>query len=76
MITAVQQYKQMGVFDQVSGILLGTFSKMEDDQAVPDMKEIVLRLVPENIPVAETRFVGHRNDARAVILGREMEIEG
>ncbi len=71
MITALEQYSQAGVFDKIQGILLGTFTRMEKDRIEPSMKEIVLRFVPERIPVAETRLIGHGTDARAAVLGRE-----
>jgi len=69
MATALEQYIQMGVFEKVSGVILGTFTKMDRDGIKPTMKDLVLRSIPENIPVAETRFIGHNTDARAIVLG-------
>ena len=74
MVTALEQYRQLGVFSKVRGILLGTFSKMEKEDLHPTMEELVLAMVPEDIPVACTRFVGHYADARAVVLGREVSL--
>ena len=72
MRTALEQYRQIGVFEKIRGILLGTFTKMEEEKIEPSMKEIALEMVPETIPVAETRLIGHGTDARAIMLGREM----
>ena len=72
--TALEQYKQMGVFDQISGILLGTFSKMEAEDLQPSAAELVMQMIPEDLPVACTRYVGHYSDARAVVLGQETEL--
>lgn len=69
MMTALEQYIQMGVFRKVKGVLLGTFTKMDKEGITPTMKDMVLENIPENIPVAETRFIGHNTDARAVVLG-------
>lgn len=69
MMTALEQYIQMGVFQKVKGVLLGTFTKMDKEGITPTMKDMVLENIPENIPVAETRFIGHNTDARAVVLG-------
>ena len=71
MMTALEQYRQMGVFDQISGVILGTFSKMEEENMRPTAAEMVLKTLPEDIPVACTRYIGHYSDARAVVLGRE-----
>ena len=70
-MTALEQYRQMGVFDQISGVLLGTFSKMEAEKVSPTAEELVMKIVPEHVPVAATRYIGHYTDARAIVLGTE-----
>lgn len=72
MITALEQYSQLGVFDRIAGILLGTFTTMEENALSPTMEELVLRMTPAHIPIAKTRRIGHYPDARAIPLGREM----
>ena len=72
MMTALEQYRQMGVFEQVNGVLLGTFSKMERENLCPRMEDLVLGIVPEHVPVAKTEYVGHYSSARAIVLGREI----
>lgn len=74
MMTALEQYRQIGVFNQIEGVLLGTFTKMEQEQLSPTIEELVLAIVPENIPVAKTRYIGHHTDARALMLGKEYRI--
>ena len=71
MTTYLHQLKQMGVFEQVSGILLGTFSEMEKRQLVPTIAELVQSIVPPTLPIAVTRYIGHETDARAIVIGRE-----
>ena len=75
MTTMVEQYLELGAAEQINGVLLGTFSSMEEKGLQPAMPEIVLRMFPENIPVAQTRFVGHGKDARAIVIGREIALE-
>ncbi len=70
MTTSLEQLKQMGVFEQINGILLGVFTRMEEDQIEPSMPELALSMTPEDLPVAQTRFIGHNTDARAAVLGR------
>lgn len=74
MTTMVEQYLELGAAEQINGVLLGTFSRMEEKGMRPGMPEIVLRMFPENIPVAQTRFVGHGKDARAIVIGREITL--
>ena len=69
MMTSLEQYRQMGVFEQIAGVILGTFSKMEQEKQTPAMEELVLSMLPEKVPVAKTRYIGHYSDARAIILG-------
>ena len=70
-MTAIEQYSQIGVFEKISGVLLGTFTKMEKEGIKPSARELILKYVPENIPVAATPFIGHGSDARAIIIGKE-----
>ena len=71
MTTYLHQLKQMGVFEKIGGILLGTFSEMEEKQLKPTMEELVLSIVPSALPIAATRYIGHRTYARAIVIGRE-----
>ena len=73
LITAcMSQLKQMGVFRDVNGILLGTFTKMEERQEIPAAEEIVIRLINNpDLPVARTREIGHGSDSKCIIIGKE-----
>ena len=72
MTTALEQLRQIGVFQKINGILLGTFTKMEQEKLSPTIEEIVLQMTPADLPVAKTPFVGHYPNARPVTLGREL----
>ena len=63
----------LSVWGKLLGVL-GTFTNMEREGLKPSIKEIVLRAFPKEIPVARTGFVGHGNNARAIVIGREIEI--
>ena len=69
LITYFSQLRQMGVFEQVNGVLLGTFTKMEEKQLRPTAGELLLRYAPASLPVAKTALVGHGADSRGVIIG-------
>ncbi len=74
MVTYLNQLSQIGVFRQINGILLGTFTKMEEKMCRPQIGELVKRYAGEEIPIACTAQVGHGADARAVIIGKELTL--
>lgn len=69
MTAYVNQLKQMGVFEEVNGILLGTFLQMEKEGE--SMAELVKQCAGERLPIAGTGEVGHRADSKALWIGRE-----
>lgn len=74
MVTALEQYKQLGMFDRVNGVLLGTFTKMEEERFTPTIEELVLSVTPRHIAVAKTEFVGHYPNAKPIRLGETCRI--
>lgn len=75
MVTYLNQLKQIGVFQKVSGILLGTFTKMEEKNCVPQITELVRRYAGENIPIACTTEIGHGTNSKGIIIGRELILQ-
>ena len=65
----VAQLDQMGVLEDAAGILLGTFTRMEQRGDSPTFAEILMRRLPEEKPVAKTQQIGHGADSRAVRIG-------
>ena len=74
MATYLAQLKQLGAFEKVSGIILGTFTVMEQNHCVPDILTLVREYAHPNTPIAVTREIGHGDDAKAVVIGKELEI--
>lgn len=72
MATYLAQLYQLGVFSQVSGVLLGTFTMMEADEEWPDVETLIREYLPENIPLAKTRQIGHGSDSRAIRIGEPL----
>ena len=60
--------KLLGAFDRVSGILLGTFTKMEEAGRLPDLLAIVKEYAGA-LPVARTALIGPGADARGIVIG-------
>ena len=74
MATYLAQLKQLGAFEKVSGIILGTFTAMEQNHCVPDIVTMVKEYARPEIPIAVTRDIGHGDDAKAIMIGKEIEI--
>ncbi len=70
MVTYLNQLKQMGVFDKVSGILLGTFTEIDSKGCKPDIVELVKIYAGSELPIAVTKEIGHGADSKAVMIGK------
>ena len=75
MTSYLNQLKQIGVFEQINGILLGTFTKMEEEEAIPTMIELVKRYAGTELPIAKTAEIGHGTNAKGIVIGQEMEFK-
>ena len=74
LITHLAQLKQIGVFNKISGLLLGTFTKIEQNLQNEDIYEILKDFVPENIPIAKTTEVGHSKDSKILVIGQKIKL--
>ena len=72
METYLCQLQQIGAFDKVAGILLGTFTEMEKEKYTPTVVELVKNKVSKDLPLAVTRDIGHGTNAKAIIIGKEL----
>ena len=73
--TYLCQLQQMGAFDKVAGVLLGTFTEMEQEKCTPTVETLVKKIVGEDLPIAVTRNIGHGTDAKAIVIGTELYLE-
>lgn len=68
----VAQLRQTGALDAAAGILVGTFTRMEERGDRPSFEELLLASVDPGKPVAKTDQVGHGADSRAVRIGARL----
>ena len=66
LLTHLSQLKQLGVFDKISGLLIGTFTKIEKEFSVEELFELVKEYIPEHLPVVKTSEVGHAKDSKVL----------
>lgn len=70
METYLCQLEQLGAFRKVAGILLGTFTEMQEKNCKPSIETLVRKFVGDRIPVAVTEQIGHGTDAKGIWIGR------
>lgn len=73
--TCLAQLRQMGAFEQISGLLIGTFTKADRISGRTAVEEAVLECTGNpGLPVASTLQVGHGPDSRALRIGECLRI--
>ena len=75
MTTYLTQYKQMGVFKKVKGVILGSYTEMEREKYNPSIIEIIKEVVNNpNMPIIKTNEIGHGKDSKCIVIGGGIEI--
>lgn len=69
MITFFSQLKMLGAFDKVKGLVLGTFTQMEQKRIQPGIVEIARSFLGEDLPLIKTSWIGHGIDSKALRIG-------
>lgn len=68
--TYLCQLKQMDVFDKINGLLLGTFTRLEEQVGTQAAISLILHTVDRPaLPVAKTQQIGHAADSRCLVIG-------
>ncbi|MEQ8197230.1 MAG: S66 peptidase family protein [Clostridiaceae bacterium] len=75
-ITYMTQYKHLGAFRNIKGIILGSFTEMEENNYKPKAEEILLSILDDNsIPVVKTDYLGHGQNSKAIRIGGNITLE-
>lgn len=75
METYLCQLAQLGAFHKVAGILLGTFTEMQEKKCEPTIETLIQKFVGDRIPVAVTEQIGHGTDAKGIWIGKKLGSE-
>ena len=75
LVTHLAQLKQIGVFDKISGLLIGTFTKIEKEISVEELFKLVQEYIPSSLAVAKTQEVGHAKNSKALKIGEKIYIK-
>ncbi len=69
----LNQLKQMEVFTKINGLILGTFTKMEENNISPSISELVLSIIDNpTLPIVKTEEIGHSSNSKAIIIGKNI----
>ena len=60
------------MFDRCVGILLGTFTQLEQENGIDAAPILLQRFVRRDLPIAKTKQIGHGADSKAIMIGRSM----
>lgn len=71
--TYLCQLYQLHAFDKVSGILLGTFTQVEEEKRFTDVEMILKSFVKRDLPIAVTKDIGHGTDSKGIEIGKEVQ---
>lgn len=73
----LQSLKRAGYFSNVIAVLVGDISNIKPNttQWGSSIEELILDVLPKDVPVIFDFPAGHENDNRALIMGRNMEIK-
>ena len=69
----LNQLKQMGAFYKIQGLILGTFSKMQENNISPTIEELVVKIINNpDLPIAKTEEIGHRANSKCIVIGKNI----
>lgn len=69
MITYLSQLEQLGAFRKISGLILGTFTKLEQSGDWAVLEQLVKEYAGHEIPIIKSGRIGHGIDSAAVCIG-------
>ena len=73
MTAFITQLKQMGVFEKITGVILGTFIYMKENNLIPNIEDIVIKIIANSeLPIAKTSHIGHKVNSKAIGIGKSM----
>ena len=73
----LQSLKRAGYFTKVKAVVVGDMTKIKKNTTPwgSSIKQLILEVLPKDIPVLFDFPAGHESDNRALIMGRNVELE-
>ena len=75
MATYLNQYKQLHIFEEINGLILGHFTEMQQKEYEPDIINLVRMIVDnDQLPIVKTEDIGHGANSKAAIIGETLTL--
>lgn len=69
------QLQQIGAFEKVQGVILGTFTELDQQEGVEAVEQLVMEASGDiQVPVVRTMQIGHSSSSKALQIGNYIEI--
>lgn len=68
--------EQLGVFRRINGLVVGTFTSLMRDGQYDEFLSLIKKCVPQDLPVVVTGDIGHGRDAKGILIGKEIRLNG
>jgi muramoyltetrapeptide carboxypeptidase LdcA involved in peptidoglycan recycling len=75
MTTYLSQLQQMGVFEKISGIILGTFTELEKQNGTISIEEQIKQFVGADVAIIKTNEIGHGADSKGIVIGEAIDFQ-
>ncbi|MCI8484786.1 MAG: LD-carboxypeptidase [Lachnospiraceae bacterium] len=72
MVTYLNQLAQIGALEEINGLILGTFTKLEEEGQKPGIVDLARQYVKDGLPIVKTQKIGHGEDAKGIVIGEEI----
>ncbi|WP_418644195.1 S66 peptidase family protein [Tenacibaculum insulae] len=72
----LQSLKRAGYFTKIKGVIVGDMTKIKKNSTPwgSSIEQLILDIIPKDVPVLFNFPAGHEPDNRALIMGREVEV--
>ena len=74
-VTYLAHLKQIGVFDKISGLLIGIFTKIGKEIFVEELFELVQEYIASSLAVVKTQEVGYAKNSKILKIGEKIYIK-
>jgi len=74
----LRSLKRAGYFTNIKGVVVGGMTKIKKNESIPwgsSVEQLILDVVPKNIPTLFNFPAGHEPDNRALIMGRQVVLK-
>lgn len=73
--TFIEQYIQIGAFNNLNGLILGHFTEYEGSNSNLPIEDLILsKLNDDKLPVIKTSELGHSSNSKAIAIGINMQL--